>query len=229
MSTKLTWLGHSCLLLETDGVRILIDPFLTGNPMATTTADAVAADFILVTHGHSDHLGDTIAIALRTGATVVSNYEIVTWLMNQGVAKAHPMSIGGSHLFPFGKLKLTQAIHGSALPDGSYGGNPAGLHLFLKDGLRIYDAGDTGLFGDMKFIGEDGIDLAILPIGDKFTMGPDDSIKAVKLLQPKTVMPIHYGTFDLIAQDAQAWASRVKAETTARPVVLEPGQCVAVD
>ena len=224
MATKVTWLGHSCLLIETSGERILIDPFLTGNPKASSTADAVAADFILVTHGHSDHVGDTIAIANRTGATVISNYEIISWLQNQGVEKAHAMHIGGSFRFPFGKLKLTQAFHGSALPDGSYGGNPAGLHLFLNDGIRIYDAGDTGLFGDMKLIGEEGIDLAILPIGDNFTMGPDDSIRALKLLQPKQVLPIHYGTWGLIDQDTQNWSQRVKTETSVTPVVLEPGQ-----
>ena len=228
MATKVTWLGHSCLLIESDDSRILIDPFLTGNPSAALAADQVLADYILITHGHGDHVGDTVAIAKRTGATVVSNYEIVNWLQNQGVSNAHPMSIGGSYKFPFGSLKLTQAIHGSAMPDGSYGGNPAGLFLVLNDGSRIYDAGDTGLFGDMKLIGEEGIDLAILPIGDNFTMGPDDSIRALKFLNPKQVLPIHFGTFDVINQDASAWAARVKQETVVQPVVLEPGQFITL-
>jgi L-ascorbate metabolism protein UlaG (beta-lactamase superfamily) len=217
-------LGHSCLQIECNGIRILVDPFLTGNPRAATSAENVAADFILVTHGHSDHVGDTLAIAERTGATVVSNFEIVSWVQQQGIAHAHPMQIGGSHLFPFGKLKLTQAFHGSVLPDGTYGGNPAGLHLFLKNGVRIYVSGDTGLFGDMRLIGEDGVDLAVLPIGDNFTMGPDDALRAVKFLQPRWVVPVHYGTWDVIAQNASAWALRVKAETPAEPVILEPGQ-----
>ncbi len=223
MSTRVRFLGHSCLLIESDGRSILIDPFLTGNPAAAATADELKADFILVTHGHEDHVGDTIAIAARAGATVVANFEISNWFQARGVRNVHAMHLGGSHAFPFGRLKLTIAFHGSALPDGSYGGNPAGLHLFLADGTRIYHAGDTALFGDMALIGEDGVDLACLPIGDNFTMGPDDAIRALKLLKPKRVVPIHYNTWGLIAQDAAAWADRVRRETAAEPAILQPG------
>jgi len=221
-------LGHACLLVESDGQRVLIDPFLTGNPAAAVTADEVEADFILVSHGHADHVGDAVAIAKRTGATVVANYEISGWLEKQGVKKVHGQQHGGGHDFPFGRVKLTLAFHGSALPDGSYGGNPCGFLLYFKDGTKVYDAADTGLFGDMRLIGEEGIDLAILPIGDNFTMGPDDALRAVKLIEPKKVLPIHFNTWDLIAQDAAAWAARVKKETKAQPAVVKPGEWVTV-
>jgi L-ascorbate metabolism protein UlaG (beta-lactamase superfamily) len=224
MPTCIQWLGHACLLIESGGQRILIDPFLTGNPAAATTADKVSADFILISHGHGDHVGDAVAIAQRTGATVISNYEISLWLEKQELKKVHGMQHGGGHAFPFGRLKLTLAFHGSMLPDGSNGGNPCGFLLTLKDGKKIYAAQDTGLFGDMRLIGEEGIDLAILPIGDNYTMGPDDALRAVKLLEPKKVLPIHYNTWDLIAQDAGAWANRVKKETKTVPVVLKPGE-----
>jgi L-ascorbate metabolism protein UlaG (beta-lactamase superfamily) len=220
---KLTWFGHATLGLETDGHHILIDPFFTGNPAASTTADAVAADFILITHGHGDHLGDTIPIVQRTGAKVISNHEIAVWLGKQGI-EAHGQHIGGGYQHPFGYLKLTQALHGSILPDGSYGGNPAGFLLTANDGKKAYFAGDTGLFGDMKLIGEEGLDLAVLPIGDNYTMGPADALRAVKLLQPRHVVPIHFSTFGLIDQNAEAWASRVYEETAIPVHVLKPGQ-----
>jgi L-ascorbate metabolism protein UlaG (beta-lactamase superfamily) len=223
MATRLCWLGHACLLLESDGKRVLIDPFLTGNPAAATTADKVQADFILVSHGHGDHVGDAVPIAKRTGASVVANYEISEWLKGQGLDKVHGQQHGGGHGYPFGRVKLTLAFHGSVLPDGTYGGNPCGFLLTFNDGKKVYDAADTGLFGDMKLIGEEGIDLAVLPIGDNYTMGPDDALRAVKLIQPKKVVPIHYNTWELIAQDAAAWAERVRRETTAEPVVLKPG------
>jgi L-ascorbate metabolism protein UlaG (beta-lactamase superfamily) len=214
-------------LLESDGKNVLIDPFLTGNPAAAAKAEQVPADFIFVSHGHGDHVGDTIAIAKRTGATVITNYEISEWLSAKGV-KAHGMQHGGGYRFPFGRVKLTLAFHGSALPDGSNGGNPCGFLISCNDGKKVYDAADTGLFGDMRLIGEEGIDLAILPIGDNYTMGPDDALRAVKMLQPKKVLPIHYNTFDLIKQDAQAWAERVRQETQAQPAVLKPGEWLDV-
>jgi L-ascorbate metabolism protein UlaG (beta-lactamase superfamily) len=224
MSTRVRWLGHACLLIESDGKRVLIDPFLTGNPMAAAKPEEFEADVILVSHGHEDHLGDTLAIARRTGATVVANYELGSWLKGQGLTKVHGMQHGGGcQVDPDIHVKLTVAFHGSTLPGGGYGGNPCGFLVSFADGSRIYDAADTALFGDMKLIGEGGLDLAILPIGDYFTMGPDDAIRAIKLLQPKAVLPIHYNTFPPIQQDVQAWAERVREETSATPLVPEPG------
>jgi L-ascorbate metabolism protein UlaG (beta-lactamase superfamily) len=222
MSTKLTWYGHATLGLETGGYQLLIDPFFTGNPSAGVTANEVFADYILITHGHGDHLGDAVPIARRTGATVISNHEIATWADQQGV-KSHGQHLGGGFHHPFGYLKLTLALHGSALPDGSDGGNPAGFLLTTQDGKKIYLAGDTGLFGDMALIGEEGLDLAVIPIGDNYTMGPDDALRAVKLLKPKVVIPIHFGTWEVINQDAEAWAARVEKATDSQVVLLKPG------
>ena len=225
MATRVQWLSHSCLLVESDGKRVLIDPFLTGNPTAKTKDDEVEADIILVSHGHDDHVGDTLSIARRTGATVVSNYELGHWFEGQGLTGVHGMQHGGGHqVDPTVHIKLTLAFHGSTLPGGEgYGGNPCGFLLTFADGTRIYDAADTGLFGDMKLIGEEGLDLAILPIGDYYTMGPADSIRAIKLLEPQAVMPIHYNTFPRIRQDVHAWSDRVTQETSSKPVVLEVG------
>jgi L-ascorbate metabolism protein UlaG (beta-lactamase superfamily) len=211
------------MAIETAGYHLLVDPFLSGNPAAVVKAEDLKADFILVSHGHGDHVGDTVAIAKRTNALVISNFEIANWLGNQGV-RTHPQHIGGGYQHPFGYLKLTQALHGSALPDGSYGGNPAGFLLTTREGKKIYLACDTGLFGDMRLIGEEGIDLAVLPIGDNFTMGPADALRAVKLIQPKQVIPIHYNTWDLIAQDVNAWKAQVERETSALVHVLSAGQ-----
>ncbi len=223
MAAKVTWYGHATFGVEAGGKQLLIDPFFSGNPAAPVGPDDVQADFILVSHGHGDHVGDAVAIAKRTGASVVSNFEIVSWFEGQGVS-GHAQHIGGGHQHPFGYLKLTQAFHGSALPDGSDGGNPTGFLLTTPDGEKLYFACDTGLFGDMRLIGEEGLDLAAVPIGDNFTMGPDDALRAVKLLEPKHVIPMHYSTWELIAQDADAWASRVHAETGARVHVLKPGE-----
>lgn len=222
MTLKLTFYGHAALGLEVDGYQLLVDPYLKGNPSASIKSTEVKADYILVTHGHGDHLGDTIDIAKRTGAPVITVVEIADWLEKRGV-KTYAQQLGGGHSYPFGYLKLTLAIHGSALPDGSYGGNPAGFLLTTKAGEKIYLAGDTGLFGDMRLIGEEGIDIAVLPIGDNYTMGPVDALRAVKLLTPRYVIPIHYNTFDLIKQDARAWKDQVEAKTTAKVAVLKPG------
>ena len=223
MTTQLTWLGHGTWLIETGKNTVLLDPFLDDNPSAPVKAAGVNPDHILVSHGHFDHVADAASIANRTGATVVSNYEISTWLeAKHGVKNTIGMNLGGTVKLPFGRTTLTLAFHSSQLPDGSYGGNPGGFLLELADG-RVYFACDTALFGDMKLIGARGIDLAVLPIGDLFTMGPDNSVEAVKLIQPKRVAPSHYNTWPPIAQDARAWAEMVRSATSAEPVVVEPG------
>jgi L-ascorbate metabolism protein UlaG (beta-lactamase superfamily) len=227
MSLTLTWYGHATFGLETGGKKLLVDPFLTDNPAASTTADALEPDYILISHGHGDHTGDAVSIAKRTDALVISNFEIANWFEAQGM-QTHAQHIGGGHRYPFGYLKLTLALHGSSLPDGSDGGNPAGFLLTTTDGEKLYLACDTGLFGDMRLIGDEGIDLAALPIGDNYTMGPDDAQRAVKLIRPKQVVPVHYNTWELIEQDAQAWADRVEAETDAVVHVIEPGQSVQI-
>lgn len=228
MTTKLTWYGHAALGLETDGHKIVVDPFFSGNPAASLSADTVEADFILISHGHGDHVGDSVEIAKRTGATVISNFEIAGWFEGKGVKNVHPQHLGGGFKYPFGYLKLTLALHGSMMPDGHYGGNPCGFLLTTNEGQKIYLAQDTGLFGDMKLIGEEGLALAVIPIGDNFTMGPDDALRAVKLLQPRAVVPIHYNTWELIAQDATAWAERVQKEAGTKAVVLKPGESYSV-
>ena len=223
MATEVTWLGHGSFQLKTQDLTILIDPFLTDQPTASCKADDLAADFILVSHWHADHVGDTVSIAKRTGATVITNYEIADWFQKQGLENIHAQHIGGSFSHPFGKVKFTIAHHGSGLPDGSNGGNPCGFLFYLEDG-KIYHAADTGLFYDMKLIGEEGIDLALLPIGDNFTMGPADALKAVKLLEPKKVVPMHYNTWPVIEQNPQRFADDVRGETNCWPIILKPGQ-----
>ena len=223
MGSKIIWYGHATMGLETGGYKILIDPFFKGNPAASTSPDQVEANHIIVSHGHGDHVGDAVEISRRTGAMVISNSEISDWFNKQGI-KSHGLHLGGGYQHPFGYLKLTLALHGSGLPDGSYGGNPAGLLVTTNIGEKIYFACDTGLFGDMALIGEEGIDLAILPIGDNYTMGPNDAFRAVKLIQPKHVIPIHYNTWELIAQDPVTWARRVESETHTQAHVLKPGE-----
>ncbi len=222
MGIKFTWYGHAVLGLEIDKHKLIVDPFLTGNPVAKIAPDKVEAEYILISHGHGDHVGDAIDIAKRTGATIITNNEIAGWFNSKGVEKTEGQHIGGGHMYPFGYLKLTQALHGSMLPDGSNGGNPCGF-LITADKKKIYLACDTGLFGDMKLIGEEGLDLAVLPIGDYFTMGPEDALRAAKLLQAKNIVPVHYNTFDLLKQDAGKWAKAVEKETGSKVHVLKPG------
>jgi L-ascorbate metabolism protein UlaG (beta-lactamase superfamily) len=227
MSLKLTWYGHGSFRVDVDDYKLLVDPFYTDNPAASISADQAEADFILISHGHGDHTGDAVEVAKRTGAKIIANFEIANWFEAQGL-DAHPQHLGGGFHHPFGYLKLTLALHGSALPDGSYGGNPAGFLLNTKAGENLYLACDTGLFGDMQLIGEQGIDLAALPIGDNFTMGPDDALRAVKLIKPKHVIPVHFNTWELIEQDPHAWAKRVEAETDTVAHVLQPGESLTV-
>lgn len=217
----LTYLGHSAIRLQHGGHEVLIDPFLTGNPRAPLGPDDVEPGFIVLTHAHGDHVGDTEALARRTGATIVSSFEIAEYYGARGLS-THGMNPGGPASFPFGRVRFTPAWHSSSFPDGTYGGMPMGAVLELGD-TTIYHAGDTALFSDMRLIARHGLDVALLPIGGNFTMDPDDAVEAAKLLAASTVVPIHYDTFDLIAQDAHAFAERVEAETSSRCVVLEPG------
>lgn len=229
MSIELTWLGHASWLIQYNQHRILLDPFLNDSPTAPYKAVDAKADSILVSHGHFDHVADVAEIANQCGATVVAIYEIAEWFAkNHDVERTVGMNIGGSVELPWGWVKMTQAIHSSQLPDGSYGGVAAGFLLELGD-KKIYFACDTALFSDMKMIGEKEIDVAILPIGDLFTMGPKDSVAATNLIDPKQVLPSHYNTWPPIEQDAQAWAAMVKAGSTATPIVLEPGQSHLVE
>jgi L-ascorbate metabolism protein UlaG (beta-lactamase superfamily) len=217
----LTWLGHSCWLIESGKHKILVDPFLDDSPTAPVKSKDVDPDFILVTHGHFDHISDAVKIANRTDATVVSNFEISQWLAKQKVKNTLGMNHGGATSLPFGRVKLTIAYHSSVLPDGTYGGNPGGFLLTLPN-AKSYIAGDTALFSDLALYAV-GLDLAIVPIGDLFTMGPEDSIEAIKLLKPKRAAPCHYNTWPPIEHDAAAWAALVRSQTNAIPETPEPG------
>jgi L-ascorbate metabolism protein UlaG (beta-lactamase superfamily) len=227
VTTTFTFYGHAAIGIETAGIKILVDPFFSHNPAASASPDTVEADFILVTHGHGDHLGDAIPIAKRTDALLISNTEIAAWATTKGV-KSHGQHIGGGFTYPFGYLKLTNALHGSSLPDGSNGGNPVGFLLTNLDGQKIYLAGDTGFFGDMSLIGDEGLDLAAIPIGDNYTMGPHDALRAVEFLRPKIVVPIHYNTFPLLQQDANAWAKQVEEKTATKVKILKPGESLTI-
>lgn len=225
---KVKFHGHACFSLSTPQHTIIIDPWFTDNPLATVKADEVDCDYILVSHGHFDHLGDAIDIAKRTGATIISVAELATFCANNG-ANAHGMHIGGGYNFPFGRLQLTPAWHGSSvLGENLYLGCPCGFVVNLED-KYIYHAGDTGLFGDMKLIGDKyDLDLALLPIGDNFVMGPDDALTATEFLRPKIVVPMHYNTFDLIKQDANLFKQKVEANTTSKCQILNPGQEMSI-
>lgn len=208
--------GHSVVKIKTGDYTILIDPFITGNELTDLIAENEKPNVILLTHGHNDHVGDTVAIAKANDTLVVAPFELAEYLSWQGV-KTHAMHIGGARQFEFGKVKFTQAFHGSSYETENqeiiYTGMPAGI-LFMAEGKTIYHAGDTALFGDMKLIGErHPIDLAFLPIGDNFTMGIDDAAYAVELLKPKAVVPIHFNTFPPIKQDPQDFKAAVKDAT----------------
>lgn len=206
--------GHACFSFESNGFKIIIDPFFQGNPLAKKNWEQIEAHAILITHGHGDHLGDALKIAQRTGAIIIAPYELALYCQFKG-AKVHPMHIGGSHQFDFGKVKLTPAWHGSAVIENgeiTYTGNPCGFLIFTE-GKTIYYAGDTGLFGDMELLGRlHNIDLALLPIGDNYCMGIEDAVIAAKMLKPKTVIPMHYNTFDLIKQDPDVFKKKIEEQ-----------------
>jgi L-ascorbate metabolism protein UlaG (beta-lactamase superfamily) len=222
--TTLTWHGHSCFLLEHDGTRILIDPWIAENPKADITPDEVGkVDYILVSHGHFDHFADCIPIAKATGATVVSTFELVSFCQTKGVENAHGMNIGGAFLFPFGRVKLTPALHTGTIAgddEGAFTTDCCGFLISLDGGPSVYHAGDTALIMDMQLL-QGRVDVAILPIGDNFTMGPEDAARAVEMIQPEVVIPMHYDTFEVIEQDPEGFRQMVG--DTARVEVLRPG------
>jgi L-ascorbate metabolism protein UlaG (beta-lactamase superfamily) len=226
---KITYHGQSCIEIHTNEHTLIIDPFLTGNPLAGISPDEVKADYILLTHGHSDHLGDTIPIAQKNNAKVISPVELATWLSWQGL-ETHGMNIGGSCNFPFGRVKLTLAHHSSSIEDEEkkeiiYLGDPAGLLLQIE-GKTIYHAGDTSLFSDMKLIGmQNDIDIAFLPIGDNFTMGPEDALIAAEWIDAKQVVPIHYNTFPVIEQDGDKFITNLRYKGLSG-VALQPGEFI---
>lgn len=225
---KISYHGHSAVKVQTGEHRILIDPFITGNKLSDLDPATVEADYILLTHGHNDHVGDTVAIAKRTGATVVALNELAVYLSRQGI-ETHPMNIGGSFTFDFGRVKFTHAFHGSSYEeeDGSfiYTGMPGGILLTI-DGKTIYHVGDTGLFSDLKMIGElNEIDLAFIPIGDNFTMGPEDALIAAEWIGAKRVVPVHYNTFPVIEQDPDAFVKRLK---TSEGIAMKVGQTISL-
>jgi len=223
---KLQFLGHAAFVISEGDKRVAIDPFLTGNPQATIKADDLEVNGIVLTHGHSDHVGDAINIAKRCGATIVAVFELANYCQRHG-AKAHPLHIGGARQFDFGWIKLTPAWHGSSIGENhEYLGVAAGV-LVKVGGKTIYHAGDTGLFGDMKLIGDrHPLDLAIVPIGDNFTMGIEDAAEATRLLHPKKVVPCHYNTFDLIAQNPEEFKTAVASFSEC--VIMKPGDEIEV-
>lgn len=208
---RIRYLGHSCFFIETSSHRLLVDPFLTGNPLATESADSIDCEFILLSHGHDDHTCDALGIAKRCGATIVAPFELAEYLGAKG-ANVHDMNPGGAWDFPFGRLKFTPAIHSSSTGGGSpvYLGQPCGL-LLKADGRTIYHAGDTALFSDMQLIGRGGIDLAMLPIGDNYTMGIDDAVEALGFLRPALAVPMHFNTFPPIRVDPSKFEASAAA------------------
>lgn len=223
MAVTVRYLGHAAFALEAEGKQVLIDPFLTGNPMAAAKPEDLNPVAILLTHAHDDHVGDSVAISKRTGAPIIATFELGTYLAQQG-AQTIAANHGGTVAFDGGSVKLVPAWHTSSYTERFLApGVPAGL-VVRFGGKTIYFAGDTCLFGDMALIGEEGLDLAVVPIGDFYTMGPADAVKAVKLLKPSVVIPCHYNTFPPIQQDPQAFKREVEAATSARCVVLQPGE-----
>lgn len=219
---SLTYHGHSCFVLEGDGRRVIIDPFLTGNPLADIGPDKLPkVDAVLLSHGHDDHLGDAIPIAKRDGAVIVATYELASFCESKG-AKVHKMNVGGAHQFPFGRVKLVPAFHSGSVDgdDGSYSGSPCGLVVTIGN-QTVYHAGDTGLTMEMRLL-EGRVDVMLVPIGDNYTMGIEDAVRAVEFVKPHIAVPMHYNTFDSIKVDPQEFKRQVG--NRADVVVLSPGQ-----
>lgn len=224
---KITWLGHSAFLFEAEK-KLLIDPFISGNPLAPCSPEELNPDIIAVTHGHRDHLGDTIEIGKRAGCRIVSIHEVANYIKSKGVF-AEGMGKGGTVNVEGIKLTMTDALHSSSIDASGFsfdGGSPAGFIIRIN-GHSIYHAGDTGVFGDMQLIGElYEPELALLPIGDKFTMGIKEAAKAVELIQPKIVIPMHYNTFDVISQDPLKFKQAVESKTGTKVLIMQPGQSI---
>jgi L-ascorbate metabolism protein UlaG (beta-lactamase superfamily) len=224
---KLTFHGHATCSLETDeGTRLVIDPFFGDNPVCDLSVDDVEADYILITHGHFDHIADAIPLAERTGATIIATYEVATFMETKGL-KASPQHIGGGVTYPFGYVKLTPALHGGIvqLPGGeAYTSLPAGFLINLNTGQRFHHTGDTGLITHMQLL-KGQVDVAMIPIGDRFTMGPADAIRAIEFIEPKVVIPIHYNTWPPIEQDAEAFKAAVGKR--AHVQIMAPGDAYA--
>lgn len=217
---KVKFLGHACFLLEKEGKESLIlDPYLKGNPSASATPEQIKASYILVSHAHFDHIGDAYLIAKNNSGTIISTAEIAADAEEKG-CNVHPMHIGGKHNFPFGWVKATLAFHGSGIP----GGHACGFVINYY-GKNIYFAGDTGLFGDMKLIGElTSLDLALLPIGDNYTMGIDDAVIAASFLNANQIIPYHYDTWPLIAANAKEFKQKIEKKTRSKCLIASPGQ-----
>jgi len=224
-----TFLGHSCFLIRAGTTTLIVDPFLSGNPKAEAKPADIKADYVLVTHGHGDHWGDTEMIARANDATVIGCFELANYAGARGL-KTHALHIGGGFDFPFGRVQMTPALHGTGADSSAsvYTGTAGGF-LVEVEGKTIYHAGDTALTYDMKLLGDfHKVDLALLPIGDNFTMGVADAVRAVTFIKPRTVVPMHYGTFELIDRDPELFASEVRKHTQSIPVVLHVGDSLEV-
>ena len=223
---KLTFLGHSVVMIENENFKGIIDPFITGNSQCNLSLDDIEGiTHVFVTHGHGDHLGDTCEIAEKCNSTVIANHEISYYLSKKGLKNIHSMHIGGKFKFDFGSVKMATATHGSGIEDGDdmiCGGNPCGF-LIEIDGKKIYHAGDTGLTMDMKLLEDDDIDVAFLPIGGNFTMDVKDAAKACKFIKPDKAVPIHYDTFDAIKADPKKFKKRAEY---AEVLILNPGESI---
>ena len=226
---KVIFHGHACFEIQSNEGRLIIDPFLRDNPQTVSKPeDFTELDAILVSHGHSDHLGDALELAKNTGAVIITNFELGSYLESLG-AKVHQMHIGGKHSFSFGTIKLTPALHGSGIPVGDgtflYGGLACGF-LVQMENKWLYHAGDTGLFGDMQLIGKHyDVEVAMLPIGDNFVMGPEDAVIATEMLRPKYIIPMHYNTFPVIEQDEGAFQRLLQTRVPdSKAVILQVGE-----
>lgn len=224
---KVTYYSHSCFLLDDGKYKVIIDPFFTGNPNAPVKWESIKTDYVILTHAHGDHLGDGLRIAEHNGSTIIAVNELANHVISKG-AKAHSMHIGGAYNFPFGRVKFTIAHHGSSTHDGLYMGEPAGVVVTIGD-KAIYHTGDTGLFLDMKLIGEmNDVEVMMAPIGDNFTMGIDDAVQAVKFVDPNLTIPMHYNTFPVIEADPFEFKSKVE-KIGKKAVVMEYGETISLD